>query len=81
MTTKATLSVLVLAALAGCGMKLEDGTILEHGQRIQVRIMCPGGAEFLGWYHNGHPASRGAGLTDAEGRRIGNANRCAWVAV
>ncbi len=70
---------LLLAALTvGCDVKLQDGTIVERGQRVAVRIMCPGSPAMDGWYENA-PAPKGPGLTDSEGRQIANSSRCAWL--
>jgi hypothetical protein len=74
-----TIALLLVALVAGCDVKLEDGTTIAQGERLAVRIMCPGQPEARGWYENA-PMPKGAGLTDGEGRRIGFSSRCVWVA-
>ena len=74
------IAMLLAALVAGCSVKLEDGTDLAQGKRIAVRIMCPGQPEMRGWYENA-PMPKGPGLTDSEGRRIVGARQlCVWVA-
>lgn len=67
------LLIAALMAMAGCEIRIETGATISPGERVPVRVMCPGGAAFDGWVD-----SRGR-LLDADGQRVGNSKQCAYV--
>ncbi len=74
---KTTLVLSVLALLSACSVRTDNNEVIDWNDRVAVRVMCPG-MVFSGYYVN---SVEFTGLTDAKGRRIGNAQQCAWVKI
>jgi hypothetical protein len=76
MTPKSTMLAALTVAMTACSVKTENNEVVAYGDRIAVRIMCPGLQEFSGYYAN----TKGqTGLTDSHGRAIGSVRNCVWV--
>lgn len=65
---------IALAALAGCEVRLSSGTTIRPGERVPVKVMCPGVEPFAGWIDHA-----GGHLTDGSSRPIGNSRQCAYI--